>query len=115
MESFREPFCTFVELHKCGCGANLWKPGFFMSRISIDVTPEEHKRLKAIAALKGKSIKEYVIERTLGFSMEKEEESALRELESLLDERIEATAKRGVSRRTVEEIFEGAYRKFGRK
>lgn len=87
----------------------------FMSRISIDVTPEEHKKLKTIAALKGKSIKEYVIERTLGFSVDEDEESALRELELLLDERIKATAKRGVSRRTVEEIFEGACRKSGRK
>jgi uncharacterized protein (DUF1778 family) len=32
-----------------------------MSRISIDVTPEEHQKLKAMAALKGKSIKDYVL------------------------------------------------------
>ena len=37
-----------------------------MSRISIDVTDAEHKKLKALAALSGKSIKEFVIERTLG-------------------------------------------------
>ena len=37
-----------------------------MSRISIDVTTEEHQKLKAVAALKGLSIKEYVLERTLG-------------------------------------------------
>ena len=36
-----------------------------MSRISIDVTDDEHKRLKAMAALRGKSIKDYVLERTL--------------------------------------------------
>ena len=37
-----------------------------MPRLSIDVTPEEHQKLKAIAALKGQSIKDYVLNCTLG-------------------------------------------------
>ena len=37
-----------------------------MPRLSIDITAEEHQKLKAIAALKGQSIKEYVLHRTLG-------------------------------------------------
>ena len=37
-----------------------------MPRLSIDITPEEHQKLKAIAALKGQSIKEFVLKRTLG-------------------------------------------------
>ncbi len=37
-----------------------------LSRISTDVTPEEHQRLKAVAAQKGQSIEGYVRERTLG-------------------------------------------------
>ncbi|WP_272911634.1 hypothetical protein [Loktanella sp. M215] len=37
-----------------------------MPRLSIDITPEQHQKLKAIAALKGESIKEYVLSRTLG-------------------------------------------------
>ena len=72
-----------------------------MSRISIDVTPEEHKKLKAIAALQGKSIKDYVIERTLGADGDKSEESALKELESLLEERIRSAQNGSISRRTV--------------
>ena len=36
-----------------------------MPRLSIDITPEEHQKLKAIAALKGESIKDYVLKRTL--------------------------------------------------
>jgi hypothetical protein len=40
-----------------------------MSRISIDVTDGEHKKLKAMAALRGKSIKDYVLERTLGIEI----------------------------------------------
>jgi len=59
-----------------------------MSRISIDVTSEEHQKLKALAALQGKSIKDYVIERTLGVDGDASQEAALNELESLLDERI---------------------------
>jgi len=37
-----------------------------MSRISIEVTSEEHQKLKTMAASRGQSIKDYVIERTLG-------------------------------------------------
>jgi hypothetical protein len=87
---------------------------FQMSRISIDVTVEEHKRLKAFAALKGKTIKEYVIERTLGAAENQREDRALRELESILDERIRE-AEKGGSPRTVEAIFREAYRKARRK
>jgi len=63
-----------------------------MSRISIDVTDDEHKRLKAMAALRGKSIKDYVLERTL--DTDEMEVAALRELERLLDKRIRAARKK---------------------
>ena len=36
-----------------------------MSRLSIELTPEQHHRLKAIAALSGRTIREYVLERVL--------------------------------------------------
>ena len=81
-----------------------------MSRISIDVTDEEHQKLKAIAALQGKSIKEYVIERTLGADADRSEKAALEELESLLDKRIRSAQKGSISRRTVGTIFKDAYR-----
>lgn len=81
-----------------------------MSRISIDVTPEEHQKLKAIAALRGKSIKEYVIERTLGADEDPATAVALKELEALLDERIRNAKNGSVSRRTVGEIFRNADR-----
>ncbi|HWH69325.1 MAG TPA: hypothetical protein VNT26_08055 [Candidatus Sulfotelmatobacter sp.] len=74
-----------------------------MSRISIDVTEDEHKKLKALAALRGKSIKDYVLERTLGAG--ETEEGALRELEALLDGRIRAAQAGAVSRRTVKTVF----------
>lgn len=78
-----------------------------MSRISIDVTPEEHRKLKAMAALQGKSIKEFVLDSTLGFkggSVERD----LAELEAVLDQRIKDSETNGVSTRTVESIFQQA-------
>jgi hypothetical protein len=81
-----------------------------MSRISIDVTPREHQKLKAMAALSGKSIKDYVIERTLGLDEVAGEAVALKELEGFLDARIRSAQNGAVSRRTVGEIFRSAYR-----
>ena len=81
-----------------------------MSRISIDVTSDEHKKLKTLAALNGKSIKEYVLERTLGES----EEEALRELEQMLDERIRRTRVGPVSRKSASEIFNEVARRKAR-
>ena len=79
-----------------------------MSRISIDVTEDEHKKLKAVAALRGKSIKDYVIERTLG--ADSSDDAALRELEALLDGRIQAAQAGAISRRTAKAVFAEATR-----
>ncbi len=80
-----------------------------MSRISIDVTDHEHKSLKAMAALRGQSIKDYVLERTLGENNENNE--ALLELEKLLDSRIRSSKQKGVSRKTASQIFAEAARR----
>jgi Antitoxin ParD len=80
-----------------------------MSRISIDVTDDEHKKLKALAALRGKSIKHYVLERTLGTGAA--DDAALQELEELLDNRLHAAQAGAVSRRTPSEVFAEATRK----
>lgn len=80
-----------------------------MSRISIDVSEEEHKRLKALAALRGESIKDFVLSRTLGSAPTDDEEKAMTELVALLDTRIDRARKTGVSKRTVDEIFAKAY------
>ena len=86
-----------------------------MSRISIDVTPGEHQKLKAMAALQGKSIKDYVIERTLGTVGDVKQELAMEALESLLDARVHGAKKGAVSKRTVGAIFKDAYSKPKRK
>ncbi|MEO0851903.1 MAG: antitoxin [Cyanobacteria bacterium J06648_11] len=81
-----------------------------MSRISIDVTPEQHQRLKAIAALQGQTIKDFVLARTLGaLEPDSEEETALAELERLLEQRIANARENGPGSRSVDEIFGEAY------
>ncbi len=79
-----------------------------MSRISIDVTPQEHQRLKAMAALQGKSIKEFVLASTLGVINGASVEQDLVELEAVLDQRIREANTEGTSTRTVENIFRQA-------
>lgn len=69
-----------------------------MSRLTIDVTEQQHQALKATAALEGKTIKQYALERL--FPTSAGEEQALQELKALLAERI-AEAQRG-------EVVEGA-------
>jgi len=72
-------------------------------RLSIEISPEEHQRLKAAAALKGQSIKDYVLERTLPSA---DEQAALRELESFLKPRIEAANAGDFSSMSVDDIFD---------
>jgi hypothetical protein len=76
-----------------------------MSRISIDVSTEDHQKLKALAALQGKSIKDYVLERALG-APEQDEIQALSELESFLDKRIHRAEQKGVSSQSIEDVFQ---------
>ena len=79
-----------------------------MSRISIDVTPEEHQRLKALAALQGKSMKEFVLASTLGAQGGSAAARDLAELEALLEQRLEETRAKGASTRTVADVFQRA-------
>jgi uncharacterized protein (DUF1778 family) len=76
-----------------------------MSRITIEVTDEQHQQIKAMAAVLGKSIKEFVLERLFP-SNDQEEEQAWQELNELLRERI-AEAERGeVSAKTFSQVLE---------
>lgn len=73
-----------------------------MSRLSIEVTPEQHQRLKAMAALSGQTIKDYILERALPVLPEEE---ALRQLEAFLKPRIEEAERGEVTGKSVEQIF----------
>jgi len=74
-------------------------------RLSIEVTPEQHQRLKAVAALRGQTIKDYVLNRVLPETPTDDEDEALRQLEAFLEPRIKA-AQEGVVRKSVKQIFE---------
>lgn len=76
-------------------------------RLSIEVTPAQHQRLKAAAALQGKSIKDYVLERTLP---DDDGQNALKALEAFLAPRIQAAEQGKFATRTVDEIFDEAER-----
>ena len=87
-----------------------------MRRLSIEVTPEQHQRLKAIAALYGKTIKDYVLERALPPLPEMDaltETEALHQLETFLKPRIEAAKRGEVIVKSVEQIFEEVRREPG--
>ncbi|MTE02086.1 antitoxin [Paracoccus sp. YIM 132242] len=57
-----------------------------MSRLTIDMTEQQHQSLKAMAALQGKTIKQYTLERL--FPGDGTAEQAWQELQSLLKTRV---------------------------
>lgn len=81
-----------------------------MPRLSIDISAHEHQQLKAMAALKGQSIKDYVLSRALVDMPDPatmSDEEALAALKALLAPRL-ADAKAG---RTVVATAEDTKRK----
>jgi hypothetical protein len=103
-------------LHKIGADASLLSKTGRTPRLSIDVTPEEHQKLKAIAALKGQSIKEFVLARTLGDAPALEdmsEDEALAALTAFLRPRIEQARRGEVSAKSMADIRDEARRPAG--
>ena len=76
-------------------------------RLSLEVTPEQHQRLKAVAALRGQTIKDYVLNRVLPETPTDDENEALRQLETFLEPRI--AAQNAVVQKSVKQIFEETY------
>ena len=70
-------------------------------RLSIEITQEQHNKLKASAAMQGKSIKDYVLERALP---DKESEAALKALEAFLQPRVAEALRGARSNKTVDDI-----------
>ena len=87
-----------------------------MPRLSIDVTPEEHQKLKAIAALKGQSIKDYVLNRTLSEVPALEgmsEAEALSALTDFLKPRIDQARRGELSVKSMDDIRREARERAG--
>lgn len=78
-----------------------------MPRLSIDISQEDHQKLKAIAALKGQSLKDYVLGRALGDAPAlggMSEDEAFIALANFLGPRIEQARRGQLSGKSLDEI-----------
>ena len=77
-----------------------------MSRLTIDITVQQHQALKAMAAFEGKSIKNFAIERLFPV----DEQIAVQELRVLLQNRLANALQSSESLKSTAEIAEEALR-----
>ncbi len=75
-----------------------------MSGPTIEITDQQRQSIKALAAIQGKSIKEYAMQRLLPLT--DDEEKAMQELEEFLKPCIEAAERGEVVSTSVLAIFE---------
>lgn len=83
-----------------------------MSRLTIDMTDQQHQSLKALAALQGKTIKQYALERL--FPGDTDADQAWQELKTLLGDRIETGLSGKVSDKSVDQILDEELAEGGR-
>jgi hypothetical protein len=79
-----------------------------MGRLSIELPEHQHKKIKALAAWRGLSLKDYIIERTLSPPAENQEDTALKELMSFLAPRIESAKQGKLSKKSMAGIISKA-------
>lgn len=75
-----------------------------MSRLTIDMTDQQHQSLKALAALQGKTIKQYALERL--FPGDVDADQAWQDLKTLLGARIDDGLAGKVSAKSISEILD---------
>ncbi|HLS68388.1 MAG TPA: antitoxin [Kiloniellales bacterium] len=75
-----------------------------MRRLTIDMTDQQHQSLKALAALQGKTIRQYVLECL--FPGDVNADQAWKELKSLLGNRISDGLAGKVSTKDISEILD---------
>lgn len=75
-----------------------------MGRLTIDITDYQHQSLKALAALQGKTIKQYTLERL--FPAPSDSDQAWQDLKSLLEQRIGEGLAGKVSAKSVSAILD---------
>lgn len=80
-----------------------------MSRLTIDVSDQQHQALKALAALEGKSIKQYTLERLFP----SDEQQAMQALKLMLQQRLASSEASDVSTLSATEIAEETLREMG--
>jgi len=74
-----------------------------MSRLTIDMTDQQHQSLKAMAALQGKTIKQYALERLL--PVHGEGDAAWSELKDFLNKRIADGLKGELTSKSFDQII----------
>lgn len=79
-------------------------------RLSLDITPEQHQRLKVVAALNGQTMKDYVLGRVFSETSAQEESDALRRLEAFLAPRLEEVNQGKFVDKSAMQIFEETLR-----
>ena len=75
-----------------------------MSRLAIELTTEQHQQIKTLASMRGKSIKEFVLEQIFPIQISEEEQAAWEKLQSMLSSRIAKAGDGTVSQRTFAQI-----------
>jgi Antitoxin ParD len=79
-----------------------------MSRLTIDLSDKQHQSLKAIAALQGKTIRQYALEKLFdaeGAPWTRDEQQAWDAFMAEMERRGEEAVAGHVSKRTAEEIL----------
>ena len=81
-----------------------------MSRLSIEIPEHQHQQIKAMAAMGGMSIKDYILTKTLPSAAEEEpyseeEIKALAQMETFFASRIAAARRGEFSTLTMDEII----------
>ena len=75
-----------------------------MSRLTIDISDQQHQHLKALAALQGKTIRQYAIERL--FPAKSGDDQAWQELNALIGQRIDDALAGKVSDKSIDDILD---------
>ncbi len=75
-----------------------------MRLLTIDITDQQHQSLKVLAALQGKTIKQYALERL--FPGDADADQAWHELKTLLGNRINEGLAGNISTRNVSQILD---------
>lgn len=82
-----------------------------MSRLTIDITSQQHQSLKALAVLQGKTIKQYALERL--FPGDANGDQAWQELKTLLQARIDEGLAGNISAKSINAILDEELAKGG--
>lgn len=77
-----------------------------MSRLSIEISDQQHKKIKALASWHGMSLKNYILEKTISStSPDSDDAAALKELMEFLAPRIEAAKQGDLSKQSIASLI----------